>query len=196
VELWFLKDAQKKIKDQQDYLHSPWRGIVAWILFLIPLSLAIYLMMAGHFDYRTLPFFGNQFQSDSTDGLKYQQYEWMGYRVLPGNHAVFKGVDPDEKDESWLQYTRQDDTFEPKSVTSFSRFKFLERTDITQVMADEEYAKKIHVLKHGWDLDPTLDKKPHHQHAHHRNPKDEEDEELASIKNSKTETTAQNEVKE
>jgi len=163
LQMYYLKNAQIRVHKQQHYLQETWKGWVRWVLFLIPLCLTTFLLLAGHFDYKTLPFMGNSmFQTDSTDGMKYQQYEWMRYLILPGNHSVFKGLERKMDDPLWVRYNRKDATFSWKTV-KFGRFKFYAHKQISKnIEEDDVHIKKVNIWKSGWDFGQET---PKHQRS-------------------------------
>lgn len=128
IELFYLKEAQTKLRTQRDQHRNVARTGISIVLFLIPLSMTIYLIVVGHFYVGNLPVIGKFFESkpgilfesvvafgqhfytvyisilDNTEGVKYSFYKWMRFLILTGDHPTVKH----KKSEGviWYKYTK------------------------------------------------------------------------------------------
>jgi hypothetical protein len=55
LELFLLKEAQKKFKKQKQQIDDTFMQILAFVMFIIPLLMTVYLIIVGHFYVGHLP---------------------------------------------------------------------------------------------------------------------------------------------
>jgi hypothetical protein len=110
LEVFYLKEAQEKLKIQREETKSMFRAVVHFILFLIPLFMTIYLVAVGHFRIATLPvlekikyFKAPKGQgsggAEKSEGIKYELYTWMKYHIVPASNNNHSTTPTNTKDE-------------------------------------------------------------------------------------------------
>lgn len=95
-----LRDAQTRVRDLIDSMHSPLKITWNLAIFLVTLALGAYLIFVKQFNWRTLPFFGYEFEEDPTDGYRYGHYMWMRWVILDSEHPMVSELARDFKNSA------------------------------------------------------------------------------------------------
>lgn len=146
-----LHAARKNIRSSIEWQANVPRFVVTITGIAISTCLMIHLIIVRHFDLRYLPIINKLFDADpsedKTDGVKYDQFKWMDYLVLDGNHPAFRHRDwgsvqwvkyVKEKFD-WQQFKAMDKhTLDSLEAQWKQEWRFLSKKELAEHLQDDE----------------------------------------------------------